>query len=374
MKVTANVTDRCNLACDYCYTPIARSDMARETLFEIVDWAVSSTPPGDTLEFGFFGGEPLLRLDLIGEAARRALEHCRVAGVPLQLQVTTNGTLLDDATVAFLTDCDFRVCVSIDGSPEVHDRHRRFRDGGRSAEAAANGLARALTRLERVQINAVYGPDTLADLPETTAYLANLGGRLLHLNLDISARWPAAVFAIFWDVYSLIADLAIANYEARLPIIVNLIDNKILLFLKDGYGPEDRCGMGTTKVGFSTNGKMYPCERLIGSGSDARLCFGSTQSGSNPRRLASIQERTGNRNSECATCPLRRFCMNWCGCTNYHLTGATNTAAPVLCANERAAIAAAQRTMSSLSRNDQFIRHLTTYLREGSCPRKGERT
>jgi uncharacterized protein len=124
--------------------------------------------------------------------------------------------------------------------------------------------------------------------------------------------------------------------------------------------------MGKTKVAFATNGDIYPCERLIGPGNASNLCFGGLISGVDPPRLASVQERTGNRNPECRECPVKNFCMNWCGCTNYHLTGRTDLAAPVLCASEKASIAAAHAALSELANDDLFIGHLMAYLREGA--------
>ncbi len=369
--VSASLTDRCNLNCDYCYAPVDQNDMTSETLLRVVDWAVSATPPGDTLELGFFGGEPLLRLDLMGEAATRAKERASSEGVPLRLRVTTNGTLIDDATLSFLDDHSIDLCISIDGPPPIHDRHRRFRDGRGSADTVTAGLERALERLGRVQVNAVYGPGTVAVLPDTVEHLADLGVRLIHLNIDISAQWPTEIHTTLRDAYFEVADLVVRRYRREQPISVSLIDNKVILFLKDGYGAEDRCGMGKTKVGVGTRGDMYPCERLIGPNGQGELCFGRVKTGPDPTRLESIRVRTGNRNPECETCPIARFCMNWCGCTNYHLTGYTDVAAPVLCASEKASVAAAHAVMTALANNNLFADHLMAYVREGQHPRKG---
>ena len=100
MIVIASLTERCNLTCDYCYGSLETvADMSAENADRVVDFAVSKTPHEDTLEFGFFGGEPFLRLDLMRRAAARARERAQLENVPLRLRVTTNGTLLDDAAL-----------------------------------------------------------------------------------------------------------------------------------------------------------------------------------------------------------------------------------------------------------------------------------
>lgn len=374
MNVSASLTDRCNLACDYCYgASESRGDMAIETLEAVVDFAVSSTPNGDTLEFGFFGGEPLLCPDMIRIGAGLARDRCATAGIPLQLRVTTNGTLLGDRTIDLFDEYGIELCVSIDGPPHIHDRHRRFADGTGSSETVAGNLRKALEALDQVQVNSVFGPETLDALPRTVAYLAALGVRLIHLNPDITADWPADSHSRMRDAYQKVADMVVAHYRAGIPLVVNLIDSKIVLFLKDGYSPDDRCGMGLKKIGFGTDGSMYPCERLIGDGRNGH-CFGDISNGPDPFRLATIQNNTGNRNPECRTCGVERFCMNWCGCTNYHMTGRTNLVAPALCASEKASMAAARIAMTDLADTTLFIDHLMARLHEGHDPQKGSRS
>lgn len=374
MNVSASLTEKCNLACDYCYgASESRGDMSEETLEAIVNFAVSSTPKGDTLEFGFFGGEPLLCPDMIRIGASLARARCASAGIPLQLRVTTNGTLLDEDAIALLDENGIDLCVSIDGPPQIHDRHRRFADGSGSSNTVAGNLRNALDTLDQVQVNSVFGPETLAALPQTVAYLASLGARLIHLNPDITADWPPESHSRMRDAYQNVADMVVAHYRAGIPLVVNLIDSKIVLFLKDGYSPEDRCGMGFSKIGFSTDGSMYPCERLIGNGSNGH-CFGDISNGPDPLRLTTIQKHTGNRNPECRTCGVERFCMNWCGCTNYHMTGRSDLVAPALCASEKASMAAARIAMTDLADTPLFIDHLMARLHEGHDPQKGSRS
>jgi uncharacterized protein len=371
--VSASLTERCNLTCLYCYASMeCGRDMSADTAEHVIEFAVTNTPPGDTLDFGFFGGEPFLCLDQMREMATQVRERARDQKVPLRLRVTTNGTLLDDEALEFLENFSVDLCVSIDGPPQVHDRNRRFADGTGSAATVMANLQRAIERLDRVQVNAVYGPDSINTLPEAVAFFVRLGVRLIHLNPDITTSWSVSSYAQFRDVYEQVGEFVVACYTAGIPVAVNLIENKVLLFLKDGYGPEDRCGMGKAKFGFASNGDMYPCERLIGHGNGTNLCIGRLPIGVDNDRLASVQAKTGNRNPECAECPVARFCMNWCGCTNYHMTGQTDLAAPVLCASEKAAITAAQSAFARLVDNDLFVDHMMAHLKEGHSPRNGD--
>jgi uncharacterized protein len=65
MKYTLLLTQRCNLARDYCYIGKRRSRMSPATAARIVDFAYAHTPADEVVEFGFFGGEPLLEFELV---------------------------------------------------------------------------------------------------------------------------------------------------------------------------------------------------------------------------------------------------------------------------------------------------------------------
>jgi uncharacterized protein len=65
----------------------------------------------------------------------------------------TNGVLLDERMLAVIRRHRIRVGVSLDGSAEMHDRHRRRRDGRGSHSLTA----RALKLLQRPDNREIYG-------------------------------------------------------------------------------------------------------------------------------------------------------------------------------------------------------------------------
>ena len=141
---------RCNLACDYCYIykmsdqnwstrPMVMSHaILEQTARRIAQHAVSHEL--DVVDVVLHGGEPLLAgPDLLGAAAtvlRRELPD----DVELTMQMQTNGVLLDTATLDVLARHRIRVSVSLDGPPDVHDRHRTYANGRGSYEATARAI------------------------------------------------------------------------------------------------------------------------------------------------------------------------------------------------------------------------------------------
>jgi uncharacterized protein len=368
MKATLGLTHDCNLACKYCYagTKFTRM-MPLSTAQKAVDFALDMAPAGRRVDFSFFGGEPLLCFDLILEIVHYIRARQQDFGTPISLSITTNGTLLSEPVLDFLARENVDLCVSIDGPGPVHDRNRIYRDGSATFADVIRNLRVALDRLPSVQVNAVYGPETLAYLPETAAFLADFGAPVIHLNPNIRATWDADSCARLADTYMQVADSYIDSYRHGRELAVNLIDSKVILFLKGGYAPEDLCGMGETEWGFAPSGNIYPCERFIGEDDDPALCLGNVHTGVDPRRRCAVLAHRGNRNAECKACNWVKYCMNWCGCTNHAMTGATDLAGPMLCASERAVLQAAKHVLTTLSAqsSDLFADHFMRYLQDG---------
>jgi uncharacterized protein len=368
MKATLSLTHNCNLACKYCYSgKTSKKDMSFATAQKIVDFVMKIALPGRRAEFSFFGGEPLLRFDLIEKIVGYIRAKESETGKPVSLSVTSNGTLLRQPILEFFKKEAIDLCVSIDGPAQVHDRNRVHKDGRGSFLEVVKNLQMAMGCLDAVQVNAVYGPGTIDALPQTVSFFTGLGVPTIHLNPDIRATWSEDTYGRFPKVYTKIADHYIEAYQQGREIAVNFIDSKILLFLKGGYAVQDMCGMGETEWGFAPSGNIYPCERFIGKDDDLTYCLGNIHSGLDLARRCSIVKGRGNRNEECKTCGIKRYCMNWCGCTNHYMTGSTDMVGPALCNMEKAAIRAAEQALIALSKleNEKFIDHLLRYLPGG---------
>lgn len=367
MKCTLSLTHNCNLSCKYCYSGRQiKRDMSLATAQRIVDSVLDITPAGQATSFNFFGGEPLLRCDLLSDIAVCIREKEQNTGKPVSLTVTSNGTLLTESILSFFREQRIDLCISIDGPAHVHNLNRCYRDGRGSFEDVVRNLRLAMDWLGSLQVNAVYGPDTIEHLAETVSFLSELGMYVIHLNPNISACWEENTYQKLEATYMQVADYYIQRYLNGQEIAVNLIDNKIILLLKGGYECSDKCGMGETEMGFAPSGNIYACERFIGEDYGSRFCLGTVDTGIDPVRLRSLVKHRGNHNVECETCDLQKYCMNWCGCTNYHMTGYTDMVSPMICESEKAAILAAKHVLIALKDNELFINHFMRYLHEGA--------
>ncbi len=131
------VTNRCNMVCSYCHAK-AQSlstdewDMSEEVLYKTVDFFFS-VPRRGRKEIGieFQGGEALLRYDLVQKAMDYATQRAQKEDIEIRFSIVSNLTLMKPEIIADIKRRDnVRLCSSLDGPAEVHDRHRTFANGG----------------------------------------------------------------------------------------------------------------------------------------------------------------------------------------------------------------------------------------------------
>jgi len=163
-NLVLTVTENCNLRCKYCvYSGNyigERTHSSKRLTFETAKFALQLffkyIDSGrrrltlNRLNIGFYGGEPLLELNLIKDIVDYAVEYASSSGLDqkfsLSFLISTNGLLLDDIKVDFLVEKDFNISVSIDGPQENHDKFRIKPDHKGSWEIMISNLQRFRSR------------------------------------------------------------------------------------------------------------------------------------------------------------------------------------------------------------------------------------
>ena len=204
MRATLNLTHRCNLACPYCYAGKEKQrDMSAITAQRAVDFVLAIAPATSEISFGFGGGEPLLCFDLMLETTHYIR---RRIGRPVSLSVTSNGTLLTEPILDFFRAEGISLCISIDGRAIVHNRNRCYPDGRGTFGDVVRGLRLANQRLGNLQVNAVFGPDTIGYLPDSVSFFSQLGVSAIRLTPDIRASYDKTIYPELRTAYMHLAD------------------------------------------------------------------------------------------------------------------------------------------------------------------------
>lgn len=353
MELTLVLTHACNLGCSYCYVGAkdARS-MPAEVATRSLEWAMANC--GGSLLVGYFGGEPLLRWDLLTAYHEQAQSMAAARGIELQGTVTTNGTRLTAERMDWLTTHGITVGISIDGDRDTHDRMRPMAGGGSSFDGVRAGLRTALARVAMTQTISVVHPRSVRDLDRTVGFLLDEGVRVMSLSLDPSADWDLGDLDTYRQQLDLIGDRWLGEFRAGRDLWIEPLDGRIVSRVKGGLEACDRCSAGIGELAVAPSGTWYPCERMVGEDHPIarRWALGNalaTADGGPDRALvARLSGQHHAEPAECLACPLRERCQHQCACSNVMASGQAAVPGGAQCAAEQAAIAVADRIATAL--------------------------
>lgn len=118
-------TEQCNLRCIYCYEKFQKGKMSLDTQESILKYIKSVINQYNKLYISWFGGEPLLAVDVIESLSNDIIDICNKYNIDYRSGITTNGTLLDEATLKKLEQCGVRdYQITLDGGESTHDQQR----------------------------------------------------------------------------------------------------------------------------------------------------------------------------------------------------------------------------------------------------------
>jgi uncharacterized protein len=124
-------TEACNFRCVYCYESNTGGRMSPGTVNGLERWLTHRFPELEKLTLNWYGGEPLLALEIVEQLQRHisTLLGCH-PDVDVRAAMTTNGYLLRPALLRKLVSLQVTSYqVSLDGPGEHHDRTRTLAGG-----------------------------------------------------------------------------------------------------------------------------------------------------------------------------------------------------------------------------------------------------
>ncbi|WLD93104.1 radical SAM/SPASM domain-containing protein [Alkalihalobacillus sp. AL-G] len=119
--------ENCNFRCVYCYENFEKNKMDPEVEEGIKNYIKHELSTGDYNLFtvSWFGGEPLLGIDVMERISDYAINLCNKLDIKYTAGITTNGSLITRKNLKKL--CDMKVTkyqITIDGIKEIHDKQR----------------------------------------------------------------------------------------------------------------------------------------------------------------------------------------------------------------------------------------------------------
>ena len=130
MHLVVMPTEACNFRCTYCYQTFPRGKMKQEIREGLKSFISRKAASLQTLNISWFGGEPLLALDVIVELSESILADVQKHGLTYTAEISTNGYLLTEQNFRSLLSCNVRrFMITLDGMAEIHDSRRFLASG-----------------------------------------------------------------------------------------------------------------------------------------------------------------------------------------------------------------------------------------------------
>ncbi|MBF0197686.1 MAG: SPASM domain-containing protein [Planctomycetes bacterium] len=324
------------MSCDYCYAGEKRSIHMRQEIAEkAVEFVLreAQIKQIESLNIMFFGGEPLLCMDLLCTICQLFETKSSISSVSYSL--STNGILLNPANIEKLSKHRVYVSLSLDGAPDVQDQQRPFSDGRGSSEVLTQNIPRLLEWNPCADSRFVVTPATAGGVSNSVFWIASQGFKYITMALDYSAHWNMADLAVLKNQLKIIGKW----YEQKLidnkPIYLNCFDERISSRTKPPLGCFERCSVGIGQYSIAPSGRIYPCVQFVGDDSAHDYVIGDIHNGFDERKRSRIFELGEQEKPECSGCQLAGRCSSWCACSNWSSSGQIDRASPIVCEFER---------------------------------------
>ncbi len=179
-------TPFCNINCDYCYLPDRshRGVMAEETLHALFRGVFASSIVHGRFSLIWHAGEPLVLPVAFYERANAILAEHNAGKAEVRTNFQSNGLLITEEWCRFFRESGAHVGISLDGPQDLHDRHRRTRNGRGTFEGAMRGVRRLQEAGIELTAICVLTREALLQPRRIFTFFAELGVREVGFNIE----------------------------------------------------------------------------------------------------------------------------------------------------------------------------------------------
>ncbi|KNZ43587.1 thioether cross-link-forming SCIFF peptide maturase [Acetobacterium bakii] len=341
--ICLHVAHDCNLKCEYCFA--AQGDFDGEKLLmpleigkKAIDFIIEQSKNRKNLELDFFGGEPLMNLDVVKALVTYGNEAAAKNNKIFKFTMTTNGVLLNPETMEYLNETMDNIVLSLDGRKEVNDKMRKTVNDKGSYDVIIDNIKKMATMRgdKDHYIRGTYTSNNL-DFAKDVQFLAEEGFKSISVEPVVAD-----------------ASMDYALTEADLPIILKEYDDLALTYLKrheEGldynffhfnvdldHGPcvykrLSGCGAGKDYVAVTPEGDIYPCHQFVGK---EEFKMGDVFHGITNGNIKKIFD-AGNllEKEKCQECWAKYFCGGGCHANAFNFNGTIMEPHHVSCEIER---------------------------------------
>lgn len=328
-----NPTDRCNLNCTYCYIPATMrrggvhmsSDRLIGALAILKEHFAATLPRRAKPQIIFHGAEPLLNREAVFAGIDRFRKDFRFG-------IQTNGTLLDDGAIEFLTSRGVSIGLSLDAEVErAASRTRKTWGGG----GVYHKVVRALERLRGYpdySVICTVTRENVRRLPRIVDFFHGLeiptcmlnplrctreGARGIKPGDREMSRYYRQALDRTEELYRRTGrKLVVANFANALIAILAPQARRLMCDISP-------CGGGRSFFAVSARGDMFPCSEFIGleEFNGGNLFRDGIAEVLNSAPFRKVTERDVEDIDPCSRCAIRHFCGSPCPAEAHEMNG-----------------------------------------------------
>ena len=327
------VTQNCNLRCKYCvysgsYINRVHTNkrMNFNTAKQAVDFYYEHCKNVDIASISFYGGEPLLEFELV----KRVVEYCekKFSGKQLNLNMTTNATLLTTEMMDFLQLHKINLTISLDGPEEIQNKNRVFADN------ETGTFIKVLENLDRfkqlypdsvdtISFNAVFDEEnnfkissdffSFDFMKKATVTFTTVSDRDVKeekaIKEEFAINYKYELFKMFLHC---IGRLEQEDVSKLMSAHINKIKQSVHEHLKKPFimngktYPSGPCIPGVNRLFVTVDGDLFPCERVSEANSAYKI--GNLEDGFQLEKIKDLLNIARYTKTQCSSCWAMGYC------------------------------------------------------------------
>lgn len=339
------ITEDCNLRCKYCiysdnYSSTRnhnKNSMDVEIAKKAVDKYLESFKnikyknPFLVPRIGFYGGEPLLKYELIEEVVKYCKE---VYHNKISFNISTNAILLNDKIIRFLAENKFYLSISLNGDKTENDRLRVFKNGNGSYDIILEKLLRIkelFPEYYKEYCSLIITFDTGTDLRRLNSFITENSEQLptiarINPVASVCTNWYEQYSEeenqVYLDDFKYLKELYIEQAKTgkvdtmlihlfQMPYFALL--NRTINVNSEIYRPSFMKHTGScipgTKIAVDSSGNIHCCERV-----GEKNPIGNVEEWIDYEKVIKLILNYNNAvTKNCNSCPIQRLC-DFCYC------------------------------------------------------------
>lgn len=381
-----NLTDNCNLACIYCFVQQNPHYMTLQVAKDAVDFIIKNynikkeknlLSSGEKKQIVFFGGEPTLLFDQIIIPLVHYIEEIDNLQ-EFSLNITTNGTLLNEDRIKFMAKYNIMPLLSMDGDKITQDYNRPSKNKNESSfDMIEKNIPILLKYFPNVTFRSTVYKDTINYLFDNFLYAESMGFKNYTCIPDSrSQNWNEEDLENYKLQLVKIGDYILNQYlneeepkmrfnnldKAFTNVIlrdVNIVNNRINKWENTFY--VTRCGLGTSGCSINYKGEIFACQEQDSRENGEYFYIGTIYDGINKEAQTRIVLDYINSNGkcekedECTYCQLKNECGHGCPSAQKDLFNNLGTVAYISCKDQQLTFSIAAAIMSILVQENNII-------------------